>query len=438
MDNFKHRENLSFYGILPVMKHLSHPLLPLLKQRSLLESMAREFGTPLYLYSGDRLKDNLRRMRRALKEAFPHGHICYAIKANNNPHLIRFLKGADPALGADCSSPGELWVAKQASLRPTECIYTGNYESPEDLQAALAFGAVINLDDTTSFQRLQRIGLPELISFRLNPGFGKGAFSQVVTGGREAKFGIPPKQIMKAYQQAQKAGIKRFGLQCMSGSGILDQAYFVTLLKAILETVQTLWRACQIQMEFISIGGGFGIPYAPEEQPLDIRSLFQDLKQIYFPVFDKRRQKPPTLWIEPGKYIVGDAGMLLTRVTGIKKSYRTFIGLDAGMETLMRPSLYQAYHRIVKVQDPESPPTQTVDITGRICENTDRLAVERPFPEVTEGELIAVLDVGAYGFAMSHQFNTRPRAAEILLDGNQPHLIRKRETIEDIFSNCTI
>jgi len=222
------------------MKRISHPLLPLLEQRSLLESLAQEFGTPLYLYSGDRLKDNLRRLRGALQESFPQSHICYAIKANNNPHLVRFLKGTDPALGADCSSPGELWVAKQANLQPEECIYTGNYESLEDLQAAFTFGAVINLDDLTSLQRLRQIGLPELISFRLNPGFGKGTFSQIVTGGREAKFGIPPDQIIEAYQRAQKAGIKRFGIQCMSGSGILDQPYFVTLLTAILEVVQTL------------------------------------------------------------------------------------------------------------------------------------------------------------------------------------------------------
>jgi diaminopimelate decarboxylase len=419
------------------MKHFSHPLLPLLEKRPLLESLAQEFGTPLYLYSGDRLRDNLQRLGGALREAFPHSHICYAVKANNNPHLVRFLKEADPTLGADCSSPGELWVAKQAGIRPEECIYTGNYESLDDLKAALTFGAVINLDDATSVQRLERIGLPELISFRLNPGFGKGTFSQIVTGGRDAKFGIPPDQIIQAYEQAQKVGIKRFGLQCMSGSGILDQTYFVTLLKAILEIVQILWDRGRIPMEFISMGGGFGIPYTPEEHPLDVQSLFQDLKAIYFPVFQKQGQAPPELWIEPGKYIVGDAGILLTRVTGIKKSYRTFIGLDAGMETLMRPSLYQAYHQIVKVQDPQAPATQKVDITGRICENTDRLAVDRPFPEVDEGELLAILDVGAYGFVMSHQFNTRPRAAEILLHGEHPQLIRKRETIEDIFSNCT-
>jgi len=418
------------------MKHLSHPILPLLEKKSLLEYIVRKFGTPLYLYSGDRLKDNLQRLRRSVQEEFPQSHICYAIKANNNPHLVRFLKKVDPALGADCSSPGELWVAKQAGIPPQECIYTGNYESPDDLQAAFSFGAVINLDDITSFQRLQKIGLPELISFRLNPGFGKGTFSQIVTGGREAKFGIPPNQILKAYQRAQEVGIKRFGLQCMSGSGILDETYFVTLLKTILETVQALWKRCRIKMEFISIGGGFGIPYTPEESPLDIQSLFQKLKQIYFPIFQNHGQTPPALWIEPGKYIVGDAGILLTRVTGIKKSYRTFIGLDAGMETLMRPSLYKAYHQIVKVQDPHAPAIQTVDITGRICENTDRLAVARPFPEVTEGELIAILDTGAYGFAMSHQFNTRPRAAEVLLEGDDPHLIRKRETIADIFLNC--
>jgi diaminopimelate decarboxylase len=158
--------------------------------------------------------------------------------------------------------------------------------------------------------------------------------------------------------------------------------------------------------------------------------------KIFHPYFEYRNDNKPTLWVEPGKSIVGDTGILLTRVTGIKESYKSYIGVDAGMETLMRPALYGAYHRIYKVGEPDAPNIKKVDITGRICENTDRLAVDRDFPEVKEGDLIAVMDTGAYSYTMSHQFCTRPRAAEIFLNGEETRLIRKRETIEDIFNNC--
>lgn len=416
----------------------THPLKDLVQNRPLLSSLADKFGTPLYIYSGNRLRQNVGRLNNALEKACDAFHICYAVKANSNPHLIKTMRDSLPSLGADCSSPGELYAADQAGIPATDCIYTGNYESMEDLRAALSSGAHVNLDDISSFRRLQKLSVPDNISFRLNPGFGKGTFSQIITAGENAKFGVPKHNIVQAYKLAQDAGVTGFGLQCMTGSGNLDTEYFVSLLNAILETAQEIETQLELHFNFISMGGGFGIPYEENDSPLDILTLFRRLGEIFYQRYDRSDSHTPELWIEPGKYLVGDSAILLTRITGIKDSYRTFIGTDAGMETLMRPALYGAYHKIHKVGAVDDPVTQTVDITGRICENTDRLATDRPFPAVHEGDLLAVMDVGAYGYSMAHQFNTRPRPAEILLENDNPRLIRRSETIEDIFETTRL
>ncbi len=217
---------------------------------------------------------------------------------------------------------------------------------------------------------------------------------------------------------------------------MLDPDYYPKLIQDILKTVGLLKDELDIHMDDISLGGGYGIPYHDDEIPLDFNHVFENVANNFHAYFDERNEQKPALWIEPGKSVVGDVGILLTRVTGMKASYKSYIGVDAGMETLMRPALYGAYHRIYKVGDPDAPTTQKVDITGQICENTDRLAIDRPFPEVKEGDLIAIMDTGAYSFSMSNQFCTRPKVAEVLIDGEKGTLIRKRETVEDIFQNC--
>ena len=413
-----------------------HPLRSLIENKPLLESIAEEYGTPLYLYSGDRIKNNLDRLSTSLNDHFEKNQIYFAVKANSNPHLISFMKINYPDLGCDCSSPGELFVANKTGIPTKKCLYTGNYESSDDLKAALGSGCHINLDDIQSFHRLAQIRVPEEISFRVNPGFGSGRFKEITTGGENAKFGIPKEKIVEAYRLAQAHGAASFGLHCFTGSGVLNENYFTELIRAVLEISTLVETNCKIKLEYISIGGGYGIPYKDEDPILDIDRVFKNIAKEFYSVYTK--QECPVFCIEPGKYLVGDTGILLARVTGVKESYKSFIGLDAGMETLMRPVLYGAYHRIYKVGEPEAATDLTADITGRICENTDRLAVDRPFPIVTEDDLVAIMDTGAYGYSMAHQFNTRPRPAEVLLESNTASLIRKRETIEDIFKGCDV
>ena len=413
-----------------------HPLLDKVLDGSILKNICEEYGTPLYTYYGERIRNNLNSIDAALKNNFDKYQIYYAVKSNNNPNLLTFMHQHLPSLGADCSSPGELLAAERARIPMKNCVYTGNYESVDDLQSAVDSGCEVNLDDESSFKRLKNICIPEYISFRLNPGAGKGRFTEIVTGGHDAKFGIPVEKIAAVYKSALTDGVKSFGLQCHAGSAILDQNHFRDNTGLILKAARNIEDTINHRLLKISIGSGFGMPYTDDEDPLDFNNVFRLVAKVFKEFYGQHQDDWPVLCIEPGRAIVGDAGILLARVTGIKKSYKNFIGLDAGMETLMRPALYGAFHRIYKVGELSNERKMTVDVTGRICENTDRLAVDIPFPYVAEGDVIAIMDAGAYGYSMAHQFNTRPRPAEVLVDNNKPRLIRSRETIEDIFLKC--
>ena len=413
-----------------------HPLLDKVLDGRILKNICEEYGTPLYTYYGERIRNNLNSINAALKNNFDKYQIQYAVKSNNNPNLLTFMHQHLPSLGADCSSPGELLAAERAGIPMKNCVYTGNYESVDDLQSAVDSGCEVNLDDESSFKRLKNICIPEYISFRLNPGVGKGRFTEIVTGGHDAKFGIPVEKIAAVYKSALTDGVKTFGLQCHAGSAILDQNHFRENTELILKAAQNIEDTIDHKLLKISIGSGFGMPYTDDEDPLDFNNVFHLVAKVFKEFYGQHQDDWPVLCIEPGRAIVGDAGILLARVTGIKKSYKNFIGLDAGMETLMRPALYGAFHRIYKVGELSNERKMTVDVTGRICENTDRLAVDIPFPYVAEGDVIAIMDAGAYGYSMAHQFNTRPRPAEVLVDKNKPRLIRSRETIEDIFLKC--
>ena len=414
-----------------------HPLSNLISNQDLLKKIAKKFGTPLYVYSEDRLKENINRLSTAIGNSFKNHQIYYAVKANSNIHIISALRAVFNSLGCDCSSPGELYAAKKSGVDLSNCVYTGNYESIEDLKTAYKSGCEINLDDINALNRLETIGVPEYISFRLNPGKGHGQFKGIMTGGKDSKFGIPKEKITNAYSIAKKIGIKRFGLQCHAGSATLDIETFSEITKLVLDSAKEIEKCINQRLEKISIGSGFGIPYKDNETPLDLDLLFHKIQNIFYDYYGQNSSDWPALCIEPGRILVADTGFILTKVTGIKSSYKNFIGLDAGMETLMRPALYGAFHRVQKIGK-ESNSTSVYDITGRICENTDRISENYTLPKIDEGDLCAIMDTGAYGYSMSHNFNTRPRPAEILINNENIKLIRKRESIEDLFKGCNV
>ena len=415
----------------------NHPLSGLISNQNLLKKIAKEFGTPLYAYSEDRLKKNISRLSNAIRNSFKNHRIYYAVKANSNIHIISTLKTVLNSLGCDCSSPGELYAAKESGVKMSDCVYTGNYESINDLKTAYESGCEINLDDLNSFNRLKNIGVPEYISFRLNPGKGHGQFKGIMTGGKESKFGIPKEKLINAYNIAKKVGVKKFGLHCHAGSSTLDIETFSKITRLVLGSAKEIEKSLDQRLEKISIGSGFGIPYKDSDTPLNLDLLFQKIQNIFYDYYGRNSSDWPILCIEPGRILVADSGFILTKVTGIKSSYKNFIGLDAGMETLMRPALYGAFHRVKKIGK-ESTNTSVYDITGRICENTDRISENYTLPKIEEGDLCVIMDTGAYGYSMSHNFNTRPRPSEILINNESIKLIRKRESIKDLFRGCDV
>ncbi|MSR85785.1 diaminopimelate decarboxylase [Candidatus Woesearchaeota archaeon] len=383
-------------------------------------TLAKEFGTPLYVYD----KQIILQRINDLKEAFPQAHICYAIKANPNLSILKLI--AQQGLGVDCSNRFELELAEKAGFDLKRSVFTSTNPSDEDLKKALSTGILMNLDHISIFRRLQKIGLPKKISFRINPGFGNGKFPEIDVGGKDAKFGMSEELATECYKLAKESGVQHFGIHMMTGSCILDEAYFEKLILTIETIAESIEKKVGITFEWMDIGGGIGVPYEPFEKPLNLKAVGERIQRV--------KKSPATLVLEPGRYIVAQSGTLLTKVTTIKEK---FIGVDAGMTTLIRPMLYGAYHPIVLANDDALPETEKYTVVGPICESTDCFAKDRSLPKIKEGDILAIQIVGAYGFIMGSQYNGQPRAAEILVSNGLYSLIRKRETTEDLIRNET-
>ncbi|MCY4643337.1 MAG: diaminopimelate decarboxylase [Bacteriovoracales bacterium] len=397
-----------------------------------LTDLAREWGTPLYVYSKRQIEADATRLKKALGAHFDRFHISYALKANSNPHIVKILK--DLGLGADCSSPAEALLAARMGFPTEKSIYTGNFESPQDLKVPLKNRMTINLDDHARAQNpFEDSPLPPVLSFRINPGIGRGGFEGIITGGADAKFGIPYEKCGEAYAWAKSLGIDRFGIHMMTGSNILNPFYFAEITGKLLSIIETHLCPLGIELEFINIGGGLGLPYSPEEKELDVEEVFRLVADVFHPKVERLSIGHPALAIEPGRYLVGRAGLLLSTVTHVKESYRTYMGLDSGMNTLLRPSLYGAYHPIHLDGKSQTNAVSPYWVCGQVCENSDLHPKARDLETPTPGDLAVMEYAGAYGFAMSSHYNGRPRPAEVLITEDGPELIREREEDGDIF-----
>jgi diaminopimelate decarboxylase len=394
-----------------------------------LMEIAEKYGTPVYVTDELRIRNNYRRFRDAFVKRWKKFRLFYAVKANNNISILRILQ--QEGAGADCSCVQELQLASFAKFGPEDIIYTGNYNSNEELRFASQMGVTINLDDIGLLDNLAKFGMPEVICFRINPGFGKGGHDSLVFAGKDVKFGISEEVAKKAYAKAKRLGAKRFGIHMMAGSSVLDDAYFGQVTERLLRIGRNIARSAKIEFEFVNIGGGFGVPYKPGEKDLDIERVAKDVTDRFKKEFEDA-SNPPYLYAEPGRYIVCDSTVLLARVHHIKFADKKFVGIDAGMNTLLRPALYGAYHQMYVVNKLNERRKEIVHIVGQICENTDFLAKDRMMPVIEEGDVIAILNAGAYGYSMSSNYNTRPRAAEVLIHKGEDFLIREREDITDI------
>lgn len=392
--------------------------------------LAAKFGTPLYVYCARRIRDNYGRITGAFASRRKNFHANYAVKANNNLSVLDILRRE--GAGADCASPAEILLAKTAGFPGDRLLYSGNYNSDEELKYGLESGAVVNLDDGPLLDRLLKFGKPKALCFRINPGFGKGKFPGVVTAGPEAKFGMREREALRAYRRAKDARIERLGVHMMAGSNVLETPYWAAITDRLTSIAARIAKTLHIELDFIDLGGGFGTPDKIGEKPLPI----QDVAEKVVNAYEERLAKTPeigdpTLVIEPGRYLVGDAGVLLASVTHVKTAARRFVGCDAGMNTLLRPALYGAYHEILPATKMDARRILRANVTGQICENTDMLGKDRKFPALEKGDLLAFLNCGSYGYTMASRYNSRPLPAEVLIEDGEARVIRERETLED-------
>jgi len=394
--------------------------------------LASKFGTPVFVTDSERIIYNYNRLYSAFSSHYDKFKINYAVKANNNLSILKLFNYLGS--GADCSCPEEIFLAKKMGFSSKDILYTGNYNSDDQLSYALKQKIIINIDSSSILPRLLKLGTPNFISLRINPGIGGGSHSGLVFGGKHTKFGMSRKDAIHVYNLAKKSGVKQFGIHMMTGSSILDSSYFKKATNKLIDIAVEIVEECKISIDFINIGGGFGIPYKPPEKSLDIKKVGSDIGKLFNGKKSSKILNNPWLFVEPGRYLVADSTILLTNVHSIKSGPEKYVGLDAGMNTLLRPALYGAYHHIVNAGRLNSRNKEVVNICGQICENTDILAKNRKLGNIKEGDLLAILNVGAYGFSMSSQYNTRPRAAEVMISKKNCKIIRQRETINDLIN----
>lgn len=401
----------------------------------ILSKIVEEFGTPFHIYDEMGIVGTSQRIKRVFSEIEGFKEF-FAVKALPNPAVLKIER--DMGFGFDCSSIPEIrLVRERVGVNNSEDIFfSSNNTSTEEFKEALRDGScILNLDDITMVEKFSR--MPKLICFRYNPGPNWRGGSNFIGDPVEAKYGVRDDQIVKAYQLAINRGAERFGIHTMVGSNQLDYAYFIRVVKMLLEVIERISDQLKIQFEFINMGGGLGIPYHPDEKSLDIEKVAAGIKML-FNNFRKHFGYPPKLFMESGRYMTGPHGVLVTRVLNRMHKYRQYVGVDASMSALPRPAMYEAYHHIIVFRMEGYPGKEIVDVVGSLCENNDKFAIQRELPITSEGDIIIIQDTGAHSHAMGFNYNGRLRPQELLLraDGSVER-IRRAETYEDYIATLT-
>ena len=386
-----------------------------------LRGLAAEYGTPLYVQDLDRVRENYDR----LAAAFPDANVHYAVKANAGRAVLEALREA--GAGAECASAGEVHRALDAGYGADEIHYTAVNPPERDLDYVLdaAPDATFVVGARDTIDRLAERGFDGRLAVRVHPGVGAGHSDEVATGA-DAKFGVPHDRAAAVLRRADARGFDVVGVHAHVGSGMLSESD-VAAHREVVERLAEVAREAPVELEFVDVGGGFGVPYRPDEDPLDLDAVADATR-------DALADVDAELVVEPGRFFVADAGVLLTEVNTVKRTDGpTLAGVDAGMTTLLRPALYGAHHEVrALARDAHDRPARTVTVVGPICESTDVLAERRRLPRPERGDLLAVGNAGAYGVEMASQYNSRPRPAVAVLDGGDDRLARERDSLSDL------
>lgn len=411
---------------------MAEKTLPFTKEQVM--RLAEKHPTPFYIYHEKGIKETARRLNKAFSWLPEDGFKNYfAVKACPNLYILEMLK--NEGFGADCSSLPELKMAEMVGIKGENIMFTSNDTPAEEFQHAKRLGAIINLDDKTHLDFLERhAGLPELICFRYNPGQLREG-NAIIGKPQEAKYGVNANQVRSAYEKAFSKGIKRFGIHTMIASNELNPYYFIETAKMLIDLSAMLSKELGIRVGFMNIGGGIGIPYRQEQDEVNLELVSDGIRNAYSAFATMEKFPIPRLFMECGRLISGPHGYLVSKVRHVVPKYRHYVGLDACMANLMRPALYGAYHHITVMGKEMQPKTYIYDVTGSLCENNDKFAIQRELPRIEPGDIVAIHDAGAHGYAMGFQYNGKLRCAEFLLkeDGTF-QMIRRAETLSDYLS----
>lgn len=407
-----------------------------------LDEISAKWPTPFHIYDAKAIRANAKRLKKAF--AWNQGfREFFAVKAAPNPYLMKLLKEFN--FGSDCSSMAELVLAEKVGNVGEAIMFTSNDTPDEEFLKAWQLKAIINLDDTTHWDRLYT-AIPDfakgvasesgerVFCCRYNPGPLKGG-NAIIGKPEEAKYGFTREQLFDCYAKMKAAGVTRFGLHTMVASNELDPEYIIDTAKMLFELAAEIHAKVGIDFEFINIGGGIGIPYRPEQKAMNLERVGEGIREAYEKFVTGGGMKPIRLYMECGRCITGPYGYLVAKVRHIKNTYRLYAGLDACMSNLMRPALYGAYHEIVVPGKECAKETSIYDVTGSLCENNDKFAIQRVLPVLERGDYVVICDAGAHGHAMGFQYNGKLRSAELLLENdNSVKEIRRAETLDDYFA----
>ena len=397
------------------------------------QEIVKTYPTPFHIYDEKAIRENARRVKAAFAWN-PNFKEYFAVKATPTPRLLQILK--EEGFGADCSSYTELVMSKAVGLTGENIMFSSNVTPAEDFKLAAELGAIINFDDITHIDYFENIApFPELMCCRYNPGGDFVLGNSIMDTPQEAKYGMTRPQLTEAFRKLQSKGVRRFGLHAFLASNTVENGYYPELARILFRTAVELHEETGAEIAFINLSGGVGIPYRPEQKPSDIMAIGEGVRQAYEEVLVPAGLDNVAIYTEMGRFITGPYGMLITRCTHQKHTHKEYIGCDACAANLMRPAMYGAYHHITVLGKENAPCDHKYDVTGGLCENNDKFAVDRMLPEINIGDYLAIHDTGAHGFSMGYNYNGKLRSAELLLcEDGTIECIRRAETPADYFA----
>ena len=398
-----------------------------------LNEITEKYPTPFHLYDEKGIRENA----KALKEAFAWNKgfkEYFAVKATPNPTILKILK--EEGCGTDCSSLTELMMSDKMGFKGDEIMFSSNDTPAEEFVLAKKLNATINLDDFTHIDFLEKsAGIPEKICCRFNPGGKFSISTTIMDNPGDAKYGMTKDQIIEAYKILKAKGVKRFGMHAFLASNTVTNEYYPTLAKILFETAVEIKEKTGVKLDFINLSGGVGIPYTPDKEPNDIMVIGEGVRKVYEEVLVPAGMGDVAIFTELGRFMLAPYGHLVTTAIHEKHTHKEYIGVDACAVNLMRPAMYGAYHHITVLGKENEPCDHKYDVTGSLCENNDKFAIDRMLPKIDMGDILVIHDTGAHGFAMGYNYNGKLKSAEVLLrpDGSFK-LIRRAETPEDYFA----